>query len=60
MNILNKEWLQTTIAGIEALRDEMPFGLNEDESNTLIALKKGTRLAGSKTNRRFPHYRAAS
>lgn len=34
-----KEWLQQTISGIEAIRDEIPFGLDEDERNTLEALK---------------------
>lgn len=36
---LSKEWLEHTISGIEAIRDEIPFGLDADEENTLAALK---------------------
>lgn len=39
MRALTKEWLQQKIAGMEATRDEIPFGLDEDDSNTLAALR---------------------
>ncbi|WP_089577455.1 DUF551 domain-containing protein [Escherichia coli] len=39
MNILTKEWLQNTITSIESARDEIPFGLDEDQNNMLTALK---------------------
>ena len=35
----NKKWLQQTIAEIEEIRDEIPFGLGEHDSNMLEALK---------------------
>ncbi|MFY9993601.1 MAG: DUF551 domain-containing protein [Leclercia sp.] len=34
-----KEWLEQSISGIKAIRDEIPFGLDADEENTLSALK---------------------
>lgn len=36
---LSREWLQKTISDIETMRDEMPFGLDEDGNNTLAAFK---------------------
>lgn len=39
MSTLTKEWLQQKIAEMEAARDEIPFGLDEDDSNTLAALR---------------------
>src|SRR5690606_33209139 len=36
---LTKEWLQKVTSDIETMRDEIPFGLDEDENNTLAALK---------------------
>ncbi|WP_409244563.1 hypothetical protein [Enterobacter asburiae] len=39
MSTITKEWLQQKIAGMEATRDEIPFGLDEDDSNTLAALR---------------------
>ena len=36
---LTKQWLQQKIADMEAARDEIPFGLDEDDSNTLAALR---------------------
>lgn len=39
MITLTKEWLQQKIADMEATRDEIPFGLDEDDSNTLAALR---------------------
>lgn len=39
MSTITKEWLQQKIAEMEATRDEIPFGLDEDDSNTLAALR---------------------
>lgn len=39
MSAITKEWLQQKIADMEATRDEIPFGLDEDDSNTLAAMK---------------------
>ncbi|NHA09883.1 DUF551 domain-containing protein [Enterobacter roggenkampii] len=39
MSNIDKEWLQQKIADMEAARDEIPFGLGEDDSNTLAALR---------------------
>ncbi|MCK6733050.1 hypothetical protein L8T14_07265 [Enterobacter bugandensis] len=39
MSTITKEWLQQKIADMEADRDEIPFGLDEDDSNTLAAFK---------------------
>ncbi|EFL7457129.1 DUF551 domain-containing protein [Escherichia coli] len=39
MSTLTKQWLQQKIADMEAARDEIPFGLDEDDSNTLAALR---------------------
>ena len=39
MNTITKQWLQQKIADMEADRDEIPFGLDEGDSNTLAALK---------------------
>ena len=39
MSTITKEWLQQKIAGMEATRDEIPFGLGEDGTNTLAALR---------------------
>lgn len=39
MSTIDKQWLQQKIAGMEATRDEIPFGLDEDDSNTLAALR---------------------
>ncbi|MGM8447301.1 hypothetical protein ACS6GG_04240 [Enterobacter bugandensis] len=36
---MTKQWLQQKIADMEAARDEIPFGLDEDDSNTLAALR---------------------
>lgn len=41
---LTKSWLQKQITDLEATRDEIPFGLDEDGNNTLAAFK--TALAG--------------
>ena len=39
MSTITKEWLQQKIAEMESVRDEIPFGLDEDDSNTLAALR---------------------
>ncbi|WP_368767228.1 hypothetical protein [Enterobacter asburiae] len=39
MITISKQWLQQKIADMEAARDEIPFGLDEDDSNTLAALR---------------------
>ena len=39
MTTITKEWLQREITSIESARDDMPFGLDEEQSNTLAALK---------------------
>jgi hypothetical protein len=36
---LTKQWLQQKISDMEAARDEIPFGLGEDGTNTLAALR---------------------
>lgn len=36
---LTKEWLQNTITSIESARYEIPFGLDEDQSNMFTAFK---------------------
>lgn len=36
---LTKEWLQQKIANMETARDDIPFGLGEDGTNTLAALR---------------------
>lgn len=39
MSTITKEWLKQKIAEMEAARDEIPFGLGEDGTNTLAALR---------------------
>lgn len=39
MSTITKEWLQQKIAEMEAARDEITFGLDEEDSNTLAALR---------------------
>lgn len=39
MGTISKQWLQQKIAEMEATRDEIPFGLDEDDSNTLAAMR---------------------
>lgn len=36
---ITKQWLQKTISEMEAARDDIPFGLDEEGNNTLAALK---------------------
>lgn len=39
MSDIFKEWLQKAISQHESMRDDIPFGLDEDDSNTLAALR---------------------
>ncbi|EFB4108505.1 DUF551 domain-containing protein [Escherichia coli] len=39
MSTITKEWLQQAISDYESVRDELPFGLGEDDSNTLAAMR---------------------
>lgn len=39
MSTITKQWLQQKISDMETARDEIPFGLDEDDSNTLAAMK---------------------
>lgn len=39
MSTITKEWLQKAISQHENMRDEIPFGLDEEDSNTLAALR---------------------
>lgn len=39
MTSITKEWLQKTITSIESARDEISFGLEEDQNNMLTAFK---------------------
>lgn len=39
MITITKEWLQQKIADMEAARDEIPFGLDEDDTKTLAAMR---------------------
>lgn len=39
MSNIDKEWLQQKIADMGAARDDIPFGLDEDDSNMLAALR---------------------
>ena len=39
MSNIDKQWLQQKIAEIEDTRDDIPFGLDEDDGNTLAALR---------------------
>lgn len=39
MSTITKQWLQQKISDMEATRDEIPFGLGEDDSNMLAALR---------------------
>ncbi|EDL6699276.1 hypothetical protein FB39_003372 [Salmonella enterica subsp. diarizonae] len=40
MTTITKEWLQRTIAEFENTRDDIPFGLNDDDAKILIVLKR--------------------
>ncbi|HAG1883149.1 TPA: DUF550 domain-containing protein [Salmonella enterica] len=40
MTTITKEWLQQTIAEFENTRDDIPFGLNDDDAKILIVLKR--------------------
>lgn len=47
MSTITKQWLQQKIADMEAARDEIPFGLDEDDSNTLEALRMALASRGA-------------
>ncbi|ECY4822333.1 DUF550 domain-containing protein [Salmonella enterica subsp. enterica serovar Lindern] len=40
MTAITKEWLQQTIAEFENTRDDIPFGLSDDDAKILIVLKR--------------------
>ncbi|HFJ1446635.1 TPA: dATP/dGTP pyrophosphohydrolase domain-containing protein [Salmonella enterica] len=40
MTTITKEWLQQTIAEFENARDDIPFGLSDDDAKILIVLKR--------------------
>lgn len=39
MSNIDKQWLQQKIADMEAARDEIPFGLDEDDTKTLASMR---------------------
>ncbi|WGE29434.1 hypothetical protein PHA77_01840 [Edwardsiella tarda] len=40
MTVITREWLQKTIAEFECTRDDIPFGLDEDDDKILTVLKQ--------------------
>ncbi|EDW1079188.1 DUF551 domain-containing protein [Salmonella enterica subsp. enterica] len=40
MTTITKEWLQRTIAEFENTRDDIPFGLDDDDAKILLVLKR--------------------
>ncbi|EBI6345765.1 DUF551 domain-containing protein [Salmonella enterica] len=44
MTTITKEWLQQTIAEFENTRDDIPFGLSDDDAKVLIVLKRALAL----------------
>ncbi|EDL3564711.1 hypothetical protein KOJ33_004843 [Salmonella enterica] len=40
MTIITREWLQQTIAEFENTRDDIPFGLDDDDAKILLVLKQ--------------------
>ncbi|HCM8998196.1 TPA: DUF550 domain-containing protein, partial [Salmonella enterica subsp. enterica serovar Dublin] len=40
MTTITKEWLQQTIAEFENTRDDIPFGLSDNDAKVLIVLKR--------------------
>ncbi|HGP2752231.1 TPA: hypothetical protein ACLGOY_004281 [Salmonella enterica] len=40
MTTITREWLQQTIAEFENTRDDIPFGLDDDDAKILIVLKR--------------------
>ncbi|EGI6492521.1 DUF550 domain-containing protein, partial [Salmonella enterica subsp. enterica serovar Hvittingfoss] len=40
MTTITKEWLQQTIAEFENTRDDIPFGLDDDDAKILLVLKR--------------------
>ncbi|KUQ12349.1 hypothetical protein AWI06_09105 [Enterobacter hormaechei subsp. xiangfangensis] len=53
MSAITKQWLQQKIADMEAARDEIPFGLDEDDSNTLAALRIALASLEAKSRKLF-------
>lgn len=47
MTTITKEWLQQTIAEFENTRDDIPFGLNDDDAKILIVLKRALASLGA-------------
>ena len=50
MSELTKCWLRQAITGIETIRDDMPFGLDEDEQKTLASLKMALSVLDAQEN----------
>ncbi|EED2930304.1 Eaa protein [Salmonella enterica subsp. enterica] len=44
MTTITKEWLQQTIAEFENTRDDIPFGLDDDDAKILLVLKRALAL----------------
>lgn len=44
MTTITREWLQQTIAEFENTRDDIPFGLSDDDAKILIVLKRALAL----------------
>ncbi|HAV1473951.1 TPA: hypothetical protein JG874_001687 [Enterobacter hormaechei subsp. steigerwaltii] len=55
MSTITKEWLQQKIADMEAARDEIPFGLDEDDSKTLAALRIALASLEAEDAAKCPH-----
>lgn len=53
MSAITKQWLQQKIAEMEAARDEIPFGLDEDDGNTLAALRIALASLEAKSRKLF-------
>ncbi|EOX9055536.1 DUF551 domain-containing protein [Enterobacter roggenkampii] len=53
MSNIDKEWLKQKIADMEAARDEILFGLDEDDSNTLAALRIALASLEAKSRKLF-------
>ncbi|EEB8310345.1 hypothetical protein FW737_21460 [Salmonella enterica subsp. enterica serovar Oslo] len=47
MTTITKEWLQQTIAEFENTRDDIPFGLSDDDAKILIVLKRALASLGA-------------
>lgn len=53
MSTITKEWLQKAISQNESMRDEIPFGLDEDDGNTLAALRIALASLEAKSRKLF-------